>query len=173
MKQIFLILVVFAAASCIPRAYAQSIGPSTLNATGGSNTIGGNICDWSIGEMTMVSTFSGSSNILTQGVLQNEIMINEGIGNTTLAERIQVFPNPASSMINLRFNAVTDGALGYRLMDMAGRIVTVNNADVKQGILTEQINVSNLADAVYTLEVYFTAANNATQQTTYKIEKTK
>ena len=60
---------------------AQSITPSVINASGYSGTISGQVFDWSIGEMTLVSTYTGSTLIVTQGLLQ-PYMLSSKIENS-------------------------------------------------------------------------------------------
>ena len=173
MKRTFILLGACVSLVGLPDARGQSIGPATLNATGGTKTIGSNVCDWSIGEMAMVSTFYGTSTIVTQGLLQNEIMIKAGVANTNLTGRLQVFPNPASATVSLQYTAAQPGALSYRLMDMGGKVILSSSSMVSQGTATEQVNIASLAAATYMLEVSFKTDNNAAETTSYKIEKLK
>jgi len=156
----------------ITKSRAQTgVAQATFNATGGTGTIGTTEYDWSIGEVSLVSTFYGSKIIVTQGLLQNERSTPQKAENTTLANHLQVFPNPASSTVNLQYTSVEAGTLGYRLMDMTGKVVMSRNAEIKQGIATEQLNIGNLANATYLLEVTFKDEQNEVATTSYKIEK--
>src|SRR4051812_41395359 len=103
---------------------AQSITPSTINATGGHTNLGGTEFEWSVGEMAMVSTFSASGIIVTQGLLQPaEAMV--GVPTTSLtAKNLHVFPNPASDVVNLQYTSATNGILSCRLYDMTGKEIS-------------------------------------------------
>ena len=144
-----------------------------MNATGGTNTLGIWEYDWSIGEMTMVNTYYGSSVIVTQGLLQNDLHINVKVADVTLSQHLQVFPNPATSTVNVQYIATGDGQLTYRLMDITGRIIMSNTSAVKQGMTTEQLNISDLAAASYMLEVSTKDNSNTGASTSFKIEKLK
>jgi len=162
------------AMAVIPNVRGQSITPSILNATGGSASIGTNHIDWSIGEMTMVSTFTTSSVIVTQGILQptDSSIATTGIAKSNVAGNLLVFPNPASTVLNLQYTSPAQGSLSYRLIDMAGKTIINHNVAIKQGVNIEQINITNLAAASYMLEV--SAQTNETEETTsFKIEKLK
>jgi hypothetical protein len=172
MKKTFILLGLSLSCAALNSAKAQSIGPSTLNQTGGSATIGGDVFDWSVGEMTMVSTFSGASVIVTQGVLQTEILPS-GKKEVPLVGQLQVFPNPASNMINVQFSAVSAGNLICKLTDMTGKTLTTKKLAVNQGTTTEQIEISRLAAATYMLTVSFEAPGKTQETTNYKIEKLK
>jgi len=174
MKRIFIFFGICGSMIGLPDARGQStIAPSIINATGGTGTTLGYVCEWSVGEMTMVSTFTGLSVIVTQGVLQDDSLASTGVRNTGLAEQMQVFPNPASTVVNLRFTAVAPGLLGYRLMDITGQVITNASTAVKQGVTIEQVDISGLAAATYLLQVTFKPDGNLEQMTTYKIDKLK
>lgn len=174
MKRTFIILgTVFVVAG---NATAQeSITPKTINASGGSGQAGTTYYDWSIGEMIAVSTYynMGKNIIVTQGLLQNEISTPVGTKDTRLAQNLQVFPNPASTMVNVQLTSLLQGTLSYKLMDMAGRVIINQSTLVKQSVTTEQLNIAELAAATYMLEVSFTENGAAKQTTSYKIDKLK
>ncbi len=167
MKKVVLLIPLALAA--ITGANAQSVGPATLNATGGSKTIGTQEFEWSVGEMTMVSTFAGSNVIVTQGVLQPSAAM-AGVANLPgLTDQLQVFPNPASSVVNFRYTSAMEGALSYRLIDMTGKVISSQTMKVKQGTNEQQVDLTSLACATYFLEI--TAQGSET--ISYKIQKIK
>jgi len=152
---------------------AQNIGPSTLNATGGGGVIGPNEFEWSVGEMSLVSTFSGASIIVTQGVLQPfEAPVSVSI-DLSRAVNLTVFPNPATANISIRYISTDPGTLTYKLIDMTGKTMINSTINTKEGTTTEQINLSELACATYMLEVTMYGTNGGANSTSYKIEKIK
>jgi len=152
---------------------AQSIGPATLNVTGGTTVIGSNEYDWSVGEMTMISTFTATGIIVTQGVLQPAESAS-GVANVSLlSKQLQVFPNPATSVVNVQYSSQVQGTLTYRLMDVAGKVIAERAMTVSPGTTTEQVNVSELACATYMLEVTVNAGNATPESISYKIQKLK
>jgi hypothetical protein len=155
----------------LPEVRGQSIAPSTLNATGGTGTISGNIYDWSVSEMTMISTFSGSSVVVTQGILQPDVLPS-GVASKNLAQQLQVFPNPASSFLNIRFTSAVEGKLSCQLMDLSGKVLMNRDVTVSHNVTSEQLNIASLAAATYMLEVTFETGDGQ-QTTSYKIEKLK
>jgi len=152
---------------------AQSIGPSTLNASGGSGTIGSHEFDWSVGEMSLISTFSGGSVIVTQGVLQPFDAWPVEIEHTALLKQLKVFPNPAESVVNIEYTSQTEGAVTYRVTDMNGKTLQDGSLMVKPGMVTRQLNISSLACASYMLEVTVGGANGTKESTSFKIQKIK
>jgi hypothetical protein len=152
-------------------ANAQSAAPATLNAAGGSVAIGGSTFDWSVGEMTMVSTFSTSSIIVTQGLLQPAPKNSDGVKQVSLLQDLQVFPNPASSIVNIQFKSSLQGTLDYVLMDMIGKTIMNDAVDIKQGGAAAQVNIAALANASYMLKVTLSAGSKSKETTSYKIQK--
>jgi hypothetical protein len=172
MKKLILLIPLALIASVNIRA--QSVAPGTLNSAGNTKTIGGNEFDWSVGEMTMVSTFTTPGIIVTQGVLQPDDYLPEGIQKTDgLVKQLQVFPNPATSVVNIKYSSSGNGSLSYRLMDMNSKIITTKTTNVAQGTTLEKVNVADLACATYMLEVTVNAGNGSQETMSYKIQKLK
>ena len=166
------ILLIPLALVAVTNVWGQSIGPSTLNAAGGTAVIGTNEFDWSVGEMTMVSTFSSSSIIVTQGVLQ-PAESTVGVPNiTSLTKQLKVFPNPASSVVNIEYTSAANGTLAYRLLDMNGKVVSKQKVNTTNGTTTTQINLQEVACASYMLEVTVNPDTKA-ESISYKIQKIK
>ncbi len=153
----------------LPTVRGQSASPDVLNNSGGFGVIDNNVFEWSIGEF-VVSTQTHASVIVTQGLLQpmdGPAFLPE---DTKMASLLDVFPNPATSIININFNAPSDGTLTYRLMDVTGKLIQENNAEVRKGNSVRQLDIRTLACATYMLQVLFTT-NGTPSATTYKIQK--
>lgn len=162
------VLVLFWTIVAAVAAHAQSIGPSTLNAAGGGGNISGNSFDYSIGEMTVVSTYTSPSLVVTQGVLQppdgpSAVVIEDLPG-------LNVYPNPASTVVNISYQATVSSKLTYTLLDMSGKTITRNTQDVDPGNFATQVSVSQLPAATYMLQVILQDGNN-TRTSSYKIQK--
>ncbi len=169
-RSIIVILLVMAGAINIR---AQGIGPSALNATGGTALIGGSEFDWSVGEMTMVSTFTTPNVIITQGVLQPSDAMVSVPDTKSLSKLLKVFPNPATDIVNLQYTSSNDGTLSYRLLDMAGKEISSQRIVVASGHANGQVDVKPLAVATYMLEVTIVPENGAPETMSYKIQKLK
>jgi type IX secretion system substrate protein len=174
MNQYRILLSAFILLVGLQNSYGQSVTPSTLNGAGGTGIAGGYTIDWSFGEMTMVNTCTTPSVIVTQGVLQPSLSPSLGvISNSNFAHDLQVFPNPANSIINLEYRSVASGSLSYRLMDLTGKIIVSNTKEVTQEITMEQLNISQLSAAIYMLEVTINVNGVTSKELSYKIEKLK
>lgn len=171
MKRAVLLIPLWLAATISIRA--QSIGPNTVNATGSTAIIGSTEVDWSVGEMTMVSTFTSASIVVTQGVLQPANANVSVPQNSLLKNQLKVFPNPVTSLVNLQYSSQTPGTLAYKLLDITGKVLGKQTIEVTPGTTTEQIDVKELACATYMLEVTVTSGNSAPESISYKIQKLK
>jgi hypothetical protein len=173
MKKTFIIYAALAASTVLlgeEKVCAQSIGPATLNAAGGGTVIAGNSYDFSIGEMTVVSTNQAGSIVVTQGVLQpyDHPM---AVHDVPLANNLKVYPNPATNVVNIQYNAQAAGKVSYSLLDMTGKVITAKSAAAAQGTMTEQVNVSALPAATYMLQVTVDIPGTQKQTIPYKIQK--
>jgi type IX secretion system substrate protein len=167
------IICIFMMLAGLSGARGQSISPATINSTGGTGVTSGNDYDWSVAEMTMVSTFSTASLIVTQGILQPaDTNGTSGVDKNSMANKLAIFPNPASTLLNIQYTGA-QGALCYRFMDLGGKVIMNYSDEVKEGTALEKLNISNLAVATYMLEISFKAAGMAEEKIAYKIEKIK
>ena len=172
MRRVIFLIPLFLLAAINIRA--QSIGPGTLNATGGAAVISGNEYEWSIGEMTMVSTFSSASIVVTQGVLQISDSAYTGVPiKPTPSRHLQVFPNPASTVVNLQLTSPTQGTLSYTITDMTGKVLGKHSLDIQPGTTTEQVDIKEFACATYLLNVSVSSDNSTPERFAYRIQKIK
>jgi hypothetical protein len=146
---------------------AQSIGPATINASGGGTVVNGNSFDYSIGEMTVVNTATTANNHYTQGVLQPAVITAESIDNILLSSQLlSVYPNPSHNILNIQTIDNTDAIASVQLYDALGKVVFSAKYDNKKSLQT--IDMSAMANAYYTLQV--STVNNA-PKLIYKISK--
>lgn len=150
---------------------AQGIAPSALNSTGATVSHSSGIYDWSIGEMALVSTFTGSSLIVTQGVLQIEsaaVAIHEN--QHSLINAVQIFPNPAQDAIYISSAFTEAGKLTYTLVDIAGRTILKGETDSAPGNEKKKLDVSMLVPGSYLLQVSVKQGEETLVQS-YQIQK--
>lgn len=134
-------------------AAAQSIGPSTLNMGGGSTTIAGNTYEWNIGEMAVVATYESGTLVVTQGLLQPK---DGPTGVASLADipDLRVFPNPASNELHLTGTALNNGSLGWKMLDVTGRLIASASVPVQKGAaFSVTIPMSQVSPGQYVLSV--------------------
>lgn len=157
--------------SGISALYAQSIGPGTLNSTGGSTTVGGSTFEWSFGEMTAVHTATASNIIVTQGVLQPSTDPS-GIITAKYADAamLKVYPVPTQNVVYLQPAFNCSGTLQYSLLDATGKSILRHSADLKSGTEQQSVDMTALPPGNYMLQVQY-ADTNVPYNNVYKIQK--
>ena len=151
---------------------AQSIGPSVLNVAGGSKRIASNTYEWSVGEMTMVHTAESATISVTQGILQPMPALPSGIKPSVITqESLNIFPVPATTMLNIQPFFENGGTLLLSLLDASGRTVSESKVSLNSGKEQQQLNIGDLATGNYLLLVHY-ESKGAVLQTNYKIQKT-
>ena len=152
---------------------AQSLSPNILNTSGGSAIINGFYYDYSFGEMTLIQTFSSSTLIVTQGLLQTKTdTAATGIDDNSLNKpKITVFPNPTQQLVSFESEYQESGKLYYELIDIAGKLVASKLLSFNAGKLKETIDLSNLPAGTFLLKITIDQGKEIFTQTS-KIQKT-
>jgi hypothetical protein len=146
-------------------AYGGSTGtlkPDVVTTTGGYYANSAGSLSWTMGE-PVSETVSDTGNTLTQGFQQGSysvISVVDELAQPTID--ISVYPNPVSSLLNIR----SDSGDTFRavVLDLQGNIVYDQPFEDGQG----QIDLRNLSDAMYLIEVY---DQDGTSIKAFKIQK--
>jgi hypothetical protein len=136
---------------------AQSIAHSVINAGGGTFQSGYYQFEWSIGELALVGEMKSSNNslVITNGFIQPYIQYpaTNNTNNIFGRDEIKVFPNPASSYVEINFFTKQMGRITLSFYDGSGRKI-LSVADSYYGVgLIKRIPVSQLPNEVYMLHV--------------------
>ena len=154
MRKLLLILAV----AVVPVAMkAQMLTPTVIASTGGFSSNANGSLSYTVGEMTMVQTFSANGNILTQGFQQPNDNIT-GLIDLTQDEfgSFVVYPNPAVDNMWFGFQLPEEGKVQITLYDAIGqKISDVYHTSYDNGKIVEQLNVSAYAAGVYMLTMNF------------------
>ena len=150
---ITLVIVFFLLFNC----NSQSIAPSVINTSGGSFQSGYYQLEWSIGELALVGemTSSNRSLVITNGFIQPFVQspATNNTNNVFATDEIRIFPNPASSYVEINFFTKQKGRITLSFYDGAGRkILTVSDWYYGVGLI-KRIPVSQLPNEVYMLHV--------------------
>ncbi len=149
---------------------AQSLTPSVIASSGAfvSNTNGS--LSYTVGEMTMVQTFSANGNILTQGFQQpNESMV--GLIDITHDDfgSLVVYPNPAIDDMWFGLELPENGKVSVSMFnDIGQKVADVYNANYTGGKVVQQLNVTVFAAGLYFLTMNFTSEKDGKVHTTTK-----
>lgn len=148
-KKIALLFVSFSALACLK---AQAIERQVVASSGTSVVTAQLSLSYTIGE-TFITTGVGTSNILTQGFQQIELL-KSGTNDAKIIGKVQLFPNPTKDILTI---SVEDALFeSIYVADILGRfVVNVNNTT---GSNTFEFDASTLAQGQYF--VVFKNGNN-------------
>ncbi len=121
---------------------------ATLSA-GGETTGAGGSTSYSIGQIAFLYSSSSTGNV-SQGVQQPfGITTLSGEEFSQISLQMLVYPNPTTSLVNLKIENFDLQELTYQLTDMNGRLIT------NQKISSSETNISfdDLSTAIYVLSV--------------------
>ncbi len=145
-------------------ASAQSLTPTVIASTGGFSQNANGSLSYTVGEMTMVETFSANGNILTQGFQQpNDISV--GLIDMAKGEfgSFIVYPNPAVDKLWFGFEMPKSGEVTIALYNTLGqKIADVLTTTYLNGKTVETLDVTLLAAGAYYLSLTFNGQDGQT-----------
>jgi len=131
--------------------YGGSTGtlkPDVVTTAGGFYTNSAGSLSWTLGE-PVSETVSDTGNTLTQGFQQGSYSVISVVDELAQpAMEISVYPNPVSSLLNIKSDS--SDPFHSVVLDMQGNIVNEQSFEDGQG----QIDLRKLSDAIYLLEVF-------------------
>jgi len=136
---------------------SQTVAPSVMNTAGGTFQSGYYQFEWSIGELALVGDMSGSNNVLviTNGFIQpfTQNLVKNNLNTIFADDEIKIFPNPASSYVEINFLTKQRGRIQMSFYDGAGKKI-YTTSDISYGVgLIKRIPVSELPNEVYILHI--------------------
>ena len=130
-------------------------GQDVLNASGGSHSFSGGVYEYSIGEMTEISTERNDDIIVTQGLLQIED-ISLGVPEESFSiQNLTVYPNPTKGELYIKPSLGKSGKLSLKLYDLLGKLVVDRNVYLQTGQEEQVLDLSSLSEATYMLNIEF------------------
>jgi hypothetical protein len=155
----------------IQKTFAQN----TLNVSGNSAKINGMTFDYSIGEMTLVSTEHQSNFIITQGLLQpNQTTSEQATSPSDLNQwqnLVKVYPNPSDNLVYAEWQADKTADCSYQLLDATGKVVLKGNYQQVSGTNKIRLELQSLAAGTYYLMLTGLLAEMSQEQCSFKIQK--
>jgi hypothetical protein len=170
-NKITTIIVFFISISC----FSQSITPAVANVAGGVSQKGYYVFEWSVGEMSLTNEMTSTTNLLvTNGFLQ-PYFLHHWVNNSNdefTSDEIKVFPNPASSYLEINYFARLQGRLYIHLFDAVGQKIYSSKTIVYGVDLIKRIPVNHLPAGSYLVRIELNAdPYYASKQGVYKIIK--
>lgn len=176
MKKIYILICAVATAFA---ANSQSLSPTVIAASGAYvvNSSANVSLSYTVGEMTMVQTFSANGNILTQGFQQPyDTGRATAVIDLSMGEfgSYVIYPNPAIDYTYYGFSLPESGNVNLYIFNTLGQRVAdiYNNANyTANDKIFQQTNTSTLAAGMYFVTLDFVSAvDGKTHQFTQKLQ---
>ena len=99
-----------------------------------------------------------TQNFTTSGTTtMRDLILNTftaGIKEQTMLQNINAYPNPASGLVTIKFEALQGSDLSMRISDLSGKVVmTFETEKINKGLTEKQIDVSSLPVGSYILSL--------------------
>ncbi len=172
MKKLYFVLLLVVAGFA---ANAQSLTPTVIASTGAFSQNGNYSLSYTVGEMTMVQTFTSQNQqtILTQGFQQPNDKVT-GLIDITQGDfgSFVLYPNPAVDQFWFGFQLPEEGRVNIALYDALGqKLSDIYYANYDNGKIVQNANVSNLAAGVYLVTLTLTSTKDGSvHQQTKKLQ---
>ncbi|GEO11768.1 T9SS type A sorting domain-containing protein [Segetibacter aerophilus] len=149
--KLHLYLITIAAATST-NSFAQKENHSVIAAAGEVSKSSDLILEWTLGEPA-VESVSTSSSLYTQGFHQPllEVKRTNVADNTTPKNVFRIFPNPATSILNIQINKPVDERLLVTLVDVTGKVLL--NSTLPQDAIASKLDVSRYPHGTYVLRI--------------------
>ena len=166
---IFLFLLVW------QQGHTQAITPSVLNSSGGSYAQGIYSIDWSVGELSLVTTMKADAKnlVVTNGFFQpNAIWDKKWYEDNFTAAEITILPNPTYASFDVQFHTRQQGTITLIVYDVMGREL-LRKKGVGYGTeTTEKINLAAQPAGTFFLHIVLEPApGSVAKRQTFKIVK--
>jgi len=148
-----LIAILFLAATA--RVQGQGITPFIINSAGGAYQSAGSYMqyEWSLGELAVISTYTSSSLVTTNGVLQP---CTENVSAPAYTSRfadgeLRLFPNPTPGKFELNIAVLFPGRMNIALVNATGQIIVKRNFRNECCGRIEYFDISAIPNGIYML----------------------
>ena len=120
---------------------------SVTATTGGEGKVGGTTLAYTVGE-TVVATVQNGSAVLTQGFHQPQF-VTTAVQEAFSPGMVEVFPNPTTSIVQVKLHEIGLENIVIALRDAAGRSIAISKTDTDLW----QADLSAVASGCYWLTV--------------------
>ena len=85
------------------------------------------------------------------------------LNNTNVSVKMQVYPNPASAIVNFAVNSHSADVVTIQIFNLSGALVAVRNQEIGAGLSQQTMAISNLKTGSYILKVSSRQGMQSTQ----------
>lgn len=108
----------------------------------------------------LVTLFSITNFYKTQTIIVNSVLADPCPFALSVydvkKEKIEIFPNPASNFLNIKFNEILDkNDIQIKIMDLTGKIVLKENIKTKSSKEIVNISLDSLINGIYFISIYY------------------
>jgi len=168
MKSKFLMLIAVLGI-CGLTARSQTLSPTVISSSGGFFTSANAMLSTTVGEMTMVQTFTSTGNILTQGFQQPEDYTVGIVEPPVVSGDILIYPNPNNGSFMLSFTNDNNAETSIRMFNLAGQVVLEKQVSPTVGLNTIKFDISAYSEGMYIMEITSTTAKGEKSTNYHKI----
>ena len=147
-----LLLLVLGVILAVQNGDAQSLSPSVISSSGTFFQNSNAMLSSTIGEMTMVETYSAGGSILTQG-FQQPFDFSVGIPQHSASHTLEIFPNPSSGNFTVFLPDHTGGEIAVQIFDAIGKLVFRMVLQMNAPSNRLQLSLDYLIDGMFVLEI--------------------
>ncbi len=101
--------------------------------------------------LVVVSAVNSSSALKTTALMMNQSLAK--VASTNVAEKLDLYPNPARDMINLQASSTQTGTSYIQVYDATGRLLKKTGFQKSQPIQLQTLSIGDLKPGVYQVEV--------------------
>jgi len=128
---------------------AAEVSAQQVISSAGTHASGTNVqLSWTLGEI-MISTFAGSTVILTQGLHQGKLTVTAIEPIVMSGVTLNVFPNPVNNKLNIGFSDFIEDKYSFSITDVNSRLIFVGNATENP----QSIEMNSVTPGIYLLKV--------------------
>jgi len=107
--------------------------------------------DYSIGEQEFSCMVTNAAGCQNSDTLTIDVKDCSSIGEENASIGIEIFPNPNKGTFNLKIESQNGQTISLKIVSVTGRIV-YNQENIEiNGTLTQQVDISQMANGVYSL----------------------
>lgn len=150
---------------------AQMLTPTVISSGGAFYSNASAMLSTTIGELTMIETFSSSANFLTQGFQQPEIL-TVGLEESPASNNaVLIFPNPATDVFTLSANFKEGGTIEIIVYNALGQETLRSPSIISTGgVINIPVDSKKLAAGIYLVKTVF--VSSAHQKFTHTLKLT-
>ena len=143
---------------------AQTSRPDVIASSGGFASGPGFTNSYTVGEMTMVSTFTTGSFILTQGFQQPQAGAT-GFAPVNENASVETYPNPSNGDVFLEYDLESNAVVTIEIFNLPGQLLASENSERTAGHQRQSVDLSAQPEGIYFIRTTIRTANSVSSHT--------